>query len=51
MQFYTVKEIAEMLKMNEQTIFRFIREGKLEATKVGGRYRITQEQLDRFIKN
>ena len=49
--YYTVKEVAEMLKVHEQTVFRWLREGKLKSDKVGSNHRITKEQIDQFIKN
>ncbi len=50
MKYYTVKEVAEMLRVHEQSVFRWLREGKLESDKIGTNHRITQEQLDKFIK-
>ena len=50
MEYYTVKEVAELLKVHEQSVFRWLRLGKLESDKIGGVIRITQEQLDNFIK-
>ena len=49
MKLYTTKEIAEILQINVFTVLRYIREGKIEHIKVGSQYRITQEQLDKFI--
>jgi excisionase family DNA binding protein len=48
-EYLTVQEIAKMLKVHEQTVFRWIREGKLESVKIGSNLRITREQLDEFI--
>jgi len=49
MKLYTAKEIAEILQINVFTVLRYIREGKLEHIKVGSQYRITEEQLNKFI--
>jgi acetyl-CoA synthetase len=49
-EYLTVQEIAKMLKVHEQTVFRWIREGKLESVKIGSNLRITQEQLNKFIE-
>ena len=51
MEYLTVQEIAKNLKVHEQTVFRWIREGKLESIKIGRNQRISKEQLDQFIKN
>lgn len=49
MKYYTVNEIAEMLKVNRFTVYRWIREEKLKRTVVGDTVRISQEDLDNFI--
>lgn len=50
---YTVKQIANMLKTNEDTVRRWISMGKLAATKSSKKsgYVITSEALNAFIKN
>lgn len=47
-QFYTTNEVADILKIHKRTIFRYIKSGKLKATKIG-QWRIKKEDLDRFI--
>ncbi len=42
---YTVAQAAELLQLHEKTVQRFIREGKLTATKVGRSYRISGHDL------
>ena len=47
---YTPEEAAAYLKLNKVTVYRFIREGKLRARRIGDRrYRITQADLDDFL--
>lgn len=50
-EFYTAKEIAEILKVHHRTVFRYIKSGKLKATKIveGGNWRIKKEDFDKFI--
>ncbi len=50
MNIYTVKEVAEMLKLSEETIRRYLRSGKLKGITLGSSWRITQESLDQFLK-
>jgi excisionase family DNA binding protein len=45
----TVGEAAKAVKMHPDTIRRFIREGKLEASRVGGRWRVHMDTLRRFV--
>ena len=51
----TVKQISEDLNVDVQTVYKWIREGKLKTTRIGGglkpRVRITDEQLEEFISN
>lgn len=48
-QFYTAEEIAEVLKLNIITIYRYIRAKKLKAYKFGKEYRIDKKTFDNFI--
>jgi excisionase family DNA binding protein len=50
-EFFTVAEVAERLKMNEQTIRNWIDRGELPAIRLGARrVRVRQADLDRFIE-
>ena len=48
----TVADIVDALKVHEQTVRRWIREGELPATELGGKsgYRIRKSDFDRFIE-
>ena len=46
---YTIQEVAEMLKVSKKTIYRYIKCGKLKATKIG-QWRIKEEDLNKLIK-
>lgn len=48
--FYTVKEVAKMLRLNAVTIYGYIREGKMSAIKLGKNYRIAEDDLEVFIE-
>ena len=50
MEYFTPEEIAQMLKVDIQTVWRWLREGKLPGLKIGKVYRVSQEQLDSFLK-
>ena len=49
-QIYTVKETAEILRVEPITIRRMIARGEIEAFPVGDEYRITQSALDEVIR-
>ena len=46
---YTLKEVSEVLKVTERTLLTYIKEGKLKANKIGGKWIISQENLQNFI--
>jgi excisionase family DNA binding protein len=48
---YTVRDIAEHLNKDVETVRRWCRSGKLEALKPGGReWRIREEDLNEFME-
>jgi putative molybdopterin biosynthesis protein len=49
-QYYTIEEVAKMLKVAYLTVYRWIRAGKLNSNKAGKQYRVKKEDLDRFIE-
>lgn len=50
-KFYTVEQISQLLKIHAKTIQRYIREGKLRASKVGKSWRVSGHDLSAFIEN
>lgn len=50
MKFYSLKQIGEILGFSVITIREWIKAGKMGATKIGNSYRVTQDQLDEFLK-
>lgn len=49
--YYTVEQISEMLDIHPKTIQRYIREGRLRASKIGKSWRITGHDLSVFIES
>src|ERR1700722_16848430 len=47
--FLTVAEVAELLKLNQQTVRNWIDQGSLPALRVGRRVRIKRSDLDRIL--
>lgn len=50
MDYYTPQQVAGKLQLTVRTIWGYIRAGKLPASKLGREYRISEEQLDRFMR-
>ena len=49
--YYTIEEVASLLKVNPESVRRWVRSKKLPAIKLGGKYiRIEASDLDGFIK-
>jgi excisionase family DNA binding protein len=49
-EFLTVAEVAEMLKLNQQTVRNWIDQGSLPAVRVGRRVRIRRSDLERVLE-
>jgi excisionase family DNA binding protein len=49
-EFLTVAEVAEMLKLNQQTVRNWIDQGSLPALRVGRRVRIKRSDFDRILE-
>jgi excisionase family DNA binding protein len=48
--FLTVAEVAELLKLNQQTVRNWIDQGSLPALRVGRRVRIRRTDLERLLE-
>lgn len=49
MKAYTLKEVAEAFAVSLMTVRRMVWSGEIAAFKVGQQYRVTEEELRRFI--
>lgn len=47
--FYTVQEVASLLRLSVLTIYKYIKDGQLEAVEFGGHYRVPNAGLEEFI--
>lgn len=50
-QYYSITEVATLVKVTYLTVYRWIQAKKLPAYKIGKQYRIKKEDLDAFIKS
>jgi excisionase family DNA binding protein len=48
--FYTTEEVAQLLKISAKTVREMIKSKRLEAVRVGKEYRITEDQIRKYIK-
>lgn len=49
MKLYNLKEVAELLSVTERTLHNYIKDGRLKGQKIGGRWKISETNLKRFI--
>lgn len=49
-EFYTVEEIAELLKVHDRTVRREIQRGKLKKVMIGTNLRIRRSDLEEYLE-
>ena len=47
---YTLKEVEDILKVTQRTLYNYIKGGQLKAVKLGREWRVTDEELKNFLK-
>ncbi len=50
-QMLTIQQVMERLQVSDETVYRYIRSGKLKAMRVGGLWRVSPEDLEKFLCN
>jgi putative molybdopterin biosynthesis protein len=50
-KFYSIEELAKILKVSYLTVYRWVKLGKLKTNKAGKQYRIKKEEIESFIEN
>ena len=48
-KFYTVAEVARVLRVSSMTVYRLINSGQLPAVRVGKSYRLREEDVNRYL--
>src|SRR3990172_2537397 len=48
---YTVKEVSDLLGFSTNTVYKYLDEGKIKATRLGkeGRFRISADEINRLV--
>lgn len=49
-KYYTVEQVSKLLSLHPKTVQRYIREGKLQANKIGKSWRISGHDLSKFAE-
>ena len=45
----TVKEVSELLKIHEDTVYKMVREGRIPAFRIGSDWRFRKEETARWM--
>ncbi len=48
-KFYTVAEVAHVLRVSNMTVYRLVNSGQLPAVRVGKSYRLREEDVNRYL--
>lgn len=48
MKLYSAEEVAEILQVEKETVWKWIRAGKIKSVNIGRLVRITQEEVERI---
>jgi len=48
-QYYSIEEVAKMLKVAYLTVYRWVQAKRLVAVKAGKQYRVRKADLDNFL--
>lgn len=47
--YYTIEEVARLLKVAYMTVYRWIKAGKLDSVKAGKQHRISKSALEKYL--
>jgi len=46
---YTLPEVANIVRLSRRTLYTHLKSGELKAVKIGGTWRVSDENLHKFI--
>jgi len=49
-KYYTIRELAQLLRLDKSTIYRWIKSGKIRAIKINNRWLIPAEELEKIMR-
>lgn len=49
--FLTVQEVAELMRVSKMTVYRMVHAGELPAVRFGRSYRVPQNAVEAFLKS
>ena len=48
-ELFTIQQVMSRLQVSDETVYRYIRSGKLKSIRVGGLWRVSEEALQEFL--
>lgn len=46
---YTMQEVADILKVTRRTVYTYVKNGRIQAVKIGRCWRVSRDSLQEFI--
>lgn len=50
-KFLTIAEVASVMRVSKMTVYRLVHGGELPAVRVGRSFRVSEEDVNEYIKN
>lgn len=50
-KFLTVAEVASVMRVSKMTVYRLVHNGELPAVRVGRSFRVSEEDVNDYLKN
>ncbi len=50
-KFLTVAEVAAVMRVSKMTVYRFVHSGQMPAVRVGRSFRVSEEDVNEFLKD
>lgn len=50
LELYNIKQVAALFDVSERTIMNYLKDGRIKGQKIGGKWRFTREQIERFAQ-
>jgi excisionase family DNA binding protein len=49
-KFLTIAEVASVMRVSKMTVYRLVHNGELPAVRVGRSFRVSEEDVDEYLK-
>ncbi|MCW2783882.1 MAG: Helix-turn-helix domain protein [Marmoricola sp.] len=50
-KFLTIAEVASVMRVSKMTVYRLVHGGELPAVRVGRSFRVSEEDVNEYLKN